>query len=38
MARVTGDDIQYKLREINEILGKKYRLEHPGKKRGERNK
>ncbi len=33
MARVTGDDIQYKLREINEILGKKYRLEHPAKKR-----
>ena len=33
MARVTGDGIQYKLREINEILGKKYRLEHPAKKR-----
>jgi transposase len=33
MARVTGDDIQYKLQEINDILGKKYRLEHPGKKR-----
>ena len=33
MARVTGDDIQYKLQEINDILGRKYRLEHPGKKR-----
>ena len=33
MARVTGDDIQYKLQEINDILGKKYRLEHAGKKR-----
>ena len=33
MARVTGDDIQYKLQEINDILGKKYVLEHPEKKR-----
>ena len=33
MTRVTWDDIQYKLEEINDILGKKYRLEHPEKKR-----
>ena len=33
MARVTGDDIQYKLEEINDIIGRKYRLEHPGKER-----
>ena len=33
IARVTWDDIQYKLEEINDILGKKYRLEHPEKKR-----
>ena len=33
MTRVTGDDIQYKLDEINDVMGKKYRLEHPGKKR-----
>ena len=31
MARVAGDDIQYKLEEINSILGKKYTLEHPEK-------
>nr|WP_290705008.1 hypothetical protein [Ferroplasma sp. Type II] len=29
----TGDDIQYKLEEINNILGKKYVLEHPKKER-----
>ncbi len=33
MAKVTSQDIQYKLEEINSILGKKYRLEHPDKKR-----
>ena len=33
MARVAGDDIQYKLEEINSILGKKYALEHPEKPR-----
>ena len=29
MPRVSGDDIRYKLREIHDILAKKYRLEHP---------
>ncbi len=33
MGRVTGDDIQYKLEEINDTLGKKYALEHPEKER-----
>ena len=33
MGRVTSDDIQYKLEEINSILGRKYVLEHPGKER-----
>ena len=33
MPRVTGDDIQYKLEEINSTIGKKYRLEHPRKER-----
>ena len=33
MARISSDDIQYKLQEINEILGKKYKLEHPKKDR-----
>ena len=33
MPRVTGDDIQYKLEEINRFLGEKYRLEYPEKER-----
>ncbi len=33
MPRIGGDDIRYKLEEINDILGKKYRLEHPQKER-----
>jgi transposase len=33
MAKITSDDIQYKLEEINSILGKKYVLEHPRKER-----
>ena len=33
MGKTTGDDIQYKLEEINNILGKKYVLEHPKKER-----
>ncbi len=34
MGKTTSDDIQYKLEEINSILGKKYALEHPKKERG----
>ena len=33
MGRITSDDIRYKLEEINSILGKKYALEHPKKRR-----
>jgi hypothetical protein len=33
MAGVSSNDILYKLQEINEILGKKYRLEHPREER-----
>ena len=33
MGKIAGDDIQYKLEEINSILGKKYALEHPKKER-----
>jgi hypothetical protein len=33
MPRIMDNDIQYKLEEINSTLGKKYRLEHPGKER-----
>ncbi|MHB8361813.1 MAG: ISNCY-like element ISFac3 family transposase [Thermoplasmataceae archaeon] len=33
MAKITSDDIQYKLEEINSILGKKYVDEHPKKER-----
>ena len=33
MAKISSDDIQYKLEEINSILGKKYRLDHPKEKR-----
>ena len=33
MARITSDDIKYKLEEIDNIIGKKYSLEHPGKER-----
>ncbi|MHB1709745.1 MAG: ISNCY-like element ISFac3 family transposase [Thermoplasmataceae archaeon] len=33
MVKITSDDIQYKLEEINSILGKKYALEHPEKER-----
>ena len=31
MARITSDDIKYKLEEIDNIIGKKYSLEHPQK-------
>ena len=37
MGRVTGDDIHYKLEEINDILGKQYALEHPVKERNWKN-
>ena len=30
---VTSNDINYKLDEINDFLGKKYTLDHPDKKR-----
>ncbi len=33
MPRVSSDDIRYKLEEINDVLGKKYRLGHPAKER-----
>ncbi len=33
MGKITSDDVQYKLEEISSILGKKYVLEHPEKKR-----
>jgi len=33
MGRITRDDIQYRLEEINGILGRKYVLEHPQKER-----
>ena len=33
MARITSDDIKYKLEEIDNIIGKKYSLEHPQKGR-----
>ena len=33
MPRVTGDDIQYKLEEINSFLSIRYRMEHPKKER-----
>jgi DNA-directed RNA polymerase subunit L len=33
MSRVTGDDIQYKLEEINSFLAIRYRIEHPKKER-----
>lgn len=33
MGKITDDDIQYKLEEINSILGKRYRLEHPERER-----
>ena len=37
MGKVTGDDIHYKLEEINDILGKQYVLEHPVKERNWKN-
>ena len=37
MGKVTGDDIYYKLEEINNILGKQYALEHPVKERDWKN-
>ena len=37
MGKVTGDDIHYKLEEINSIIGKQYALEHPGKERDWKN-
>ena len=37
MGKVTGDDIHYKLEEINDILGKQYALEHPVKDRNWKN-
>ena len=33
MGLIRSDDIHYKLEEINSTIGKKYRLEHPGKER-----
>ena len=33
MAKITSDDIQYKLEETNSTIGKKYKLEHPRKER-----
>ena len=33
MGKITSNDIQYKLEEINSILGKKYVDEHPKKER-----
>ena len=33
MGLIRSDDIQYKLEEINSILGKRYRLEHPERER-----
>jgi len=33
MSLIRIDDIQYKLEEINSILGKRYRLEHPERER-----
>jgi len=36
MPRIMDNDIQYKLKEINSILGKRYRLEHPEKERDRR--
>ena len=37
MGKVTGDDIHYKLEEINSILGKQYVLEHPVRERDWKN-
>ena len=33
MGLIRSDDIQYKLEEINSILGKRYRLKHPERER-----
>jgi hypothetical protein len=33
MGLIRIDDIQYRLEEINSILGKRYRLEHPENER-----
>ena len=33
MPRVAGDDIQYKLEEINSFLAIRYRMDHPKKER-----
>ena len=33
MPRVTGNDIQYKLEEINSFIAIRYRMEHPRKER-----
>jgi transposase len=33
MSRIMDNDIQYKLEEINSILGKRYKLEHPERER-----
>ena len=33
MGLIRSDDIQYKLEEINSILGKRYKLEHPERER-----
>ena len=33
MSRIMVENIRYKLEEINSTIGKKYRLEHPGKER-----
>ncbi len=33
MGMIRSEDFHYKLEEINRTIGKKYRLEHPGKER-----
>ena len=33
MGKITGDDIQYKLEEINSFLEIRYRMDHPKKER-----
>jgi transposase len=37
MGKVTGDDIHYRLEEINSIIGKQYALEHPQEERDWKN-
>ena len=33
MGKITSDNIQYKLEEINSFLAIRYRMKHPGKER-----